>query len=65
MPCNIHHIERVLRVVIGMFVLSLAFWGPASAWAYLGLIPLVTGLAGYCPPYALLGINTCKSKTNA
>jgi len=65
MPCNIHLIERVLRVFIGAFVVSLAFWGPSSAWAYLGLIPLVTGLVGYCPPYAMLGINTCKSSTKS
>ena len=62
MPCNIHSVERVLRVVIGTFILSLAFWGPVSAWGYLGLVPLLTGILGYCPPYALLGINTCKVK---
>jgi hypothetical protein len=65
MPCNIHPIERVLRVLIGAFAVSLAFWGPESVWAYLGLVPLITGVVGYCPPYGLLGINTCKNRTKA
>ncbi len=58
-PHNEHTVDRVLRVIIGLAVLSLAFVGPKSAWGYLGLIPLVTGLIGSCPLYALLGWSTC------
>jgi hypothetical protein len=58
MTKNIGKVERILRVVIGLGILSLAFVGPRSPWAYLGLVPLLTGLAGWCPPYALLGIGT-------
>ncbi len=57
---NIHQIERVLRVVVGSFLLSLIFWGPETAWGFLGLIPFTTGLMGYCPAYSLFGISTCK-----
>jgi hypothetical protein len=60
MKKNVHSIERVIRIVVGLFVTSLAFWGPMSPWAYLGLIPLLTGVIGWCPPYAMLGISTCK-----
>ena len=60
MKQNIGNAERVVRVLLGVGIMSLAFWGPESAWAFLGLIPLVTGLVGWCPPYALLGISTCK-----
>jgi len=60
MTKNIHPIERVIRVVGGLFVASLAFWGPANLWFLLGLIPVATGLSGWCPPYQLLGINTCR-----
>ncbi len=56
MKKNLGRIERMIRVVAGLVVLSLAFVGPRSPWAYLGLLPLVTGLVGWCPPYALLGI---------
>lgn len=60
MTQNIHKYERVARIVLGAFLTSMIFWGPASPWFLLGLIPLATGLTGWCPPYALLGINTCK-----
>lgn len=59
MTKNIHPVERVVRVVLGAFLVSLAFWGPASPWFLLGAIPLATGLIGWCPPYAVFGINTC------
>ena len=61
MKANIHPVERVLRVVVGAGVASLAFWGPHNPWFLLGLIPFGTGLVGWCPPYALLGISTAKS----
>lgn len=63
MKTNEGRLDRILRVVFGLAVLSLAFVGPQTPWAYLGLIPLVTGLVGFCPVYALLGINTCGRRT--
>lgn len=60
MTQNIHSIERKVRIVLGVILISLAFVGPANLWFLLGIIPLLTGLVGWCPPYALLGINTCK-----
>lgn len=60
MTKNIHNIEGAVRVVIGLIIVSHVFIGPQSNWGWLGLIPLATGLSGWCPPYALLGINTCK-----
>ena len=62
MKKNIHSIERVVRVVAGLALMSLAFWGPSQSWFLLGIIPVATGLIGWCPPYALLGISTCKIK---
>ncbi|MFO0490197.1 MAG: DUF2892 domain-containing protein, partial [Curvibacter sp.] len=41
---------------------ALAATGTVGWWGWLGVIPLVTGLIGWCPPYALLGINTCRTK---
>jgi hypothetical protein len=61
MKKNIGSTERIIRVVVGAVVLSLAFWGPRSPWAYLGLLPVITGLIGYCPPYAWLGISTIRA----
>jgi hypothetical protein len=62
MKPNIGKTERVVRVVLGLGILSLAFVGPASAWGYLGLAPVVTGLVGWCPPYMLIGIDTRTAK---
>lgn len=59
MKKNVHQVERVIRIVGGAGLTSLAFWGPTNQWFLLGLIPLATGLLGWCPPYALLGISTC------
>lgn len=50
--------ERCARVVFGLGVVSLLFWGPKKLWALLGLIPLSTGLSGWCPLYSALGIST-------
>lgn len=62
MTKNVHPVERVVRVVVGLILVSLAFIGPANPWFLLGLIPISTGLMGWCPPYTLLGINTCPRK---
>lgn len=59
---NIHPIERALRVVVGLGLISLAFWGPQQVWFLLGIVPVLTGLIGWCPPYTLFGINTCNLK---
>ncbi len=59
MKINEGTLDRALRVIVGIAVLALAFVGPKTAWGYLGLIPLLTGLVGMCPLYAVLGMNTC------
>jgi hypothetical protein len=60
MKQNIHNVERVIRVVLGLIIFSLVFVGPKSLWGLIGIMPIVTGLIGWCPPYQLLGISTCK-----
>lgn len=52
-------LDRVVRVVLGILVLSLVFIGPKSLLGLLGLIPIVTGLVGFCPLYRLIGLSTC------
>lgn len=58
LPMNEGVVDRLVRVVVGLAVLSLAFVGPQSAWGFLGLVPLATGILGSCPAYTLLGIST-------
>ena len=62
LPKNEASFDRVIRVVLGVVALSLVFVGPHTAWGWLGLIPLLTGLIGSCPVYTVLGIGTCEVK---
>jgi len=59
---NVGNIDRILRVIVGAVVVSLVFVGPQTAWGWLGLVPLVTGIVGTCPAYSLFGLNTCGVK---
>lgn len=55
-------VDRGLRVVVGLSLLSLTVVGPQTLWGLVGLVPLLTGTVGFCPLYRLLGINTCADK---
>lgn len=57
-PLNVHPLERVVRIFVGLGLLALAFVGPKSPLGYLGLFPLLTGLVGTCPLYTLFGVST-------
>ncbi len=61
MKINEGGIDRTLRIIVGIALIALVFVGPKTPWGWIGLIPLITGLVGICPLYAILGINTCKS----
>jgi hypothetical protein len=60
--CNVGGVDRVVRIVAGLGILSLAFVGPQTPWGYVGLVVLATGLIGWCPAYVPFGIKTCKTK---
>ena len=62
MKSNVGGIDRILRIVIGAVLVALAARGQVGVWGWIGLLPLATGLIGWCPPYSLLGINTCKNR---
>jgi hypothetical protein len=62
MKTNIGSIERGVRVVGGLVLIALAATGTVGWWGWLGAVPLATGLIGWCPPYAMLGISTCKTR---
>lgn len=59
MTRNKGNVDRALRVIVGLVLIALVFVGPKTPWGWVGLVPLITGLVGMCPIYALLGINTC------
>ncbi len=53
-------VDRLFRVALGVALLALAFGHPRTAWGWIGLAPLATGLVGFCPLYRLFGITTCQ-----
>lgn len=66
LPKNEHNIERVIRIVLGVGLLSLLAVGPIPGWGLAGLIgivPIATGALGSCPLYTLFGVSTCPIKT--
>lgn len=65
MKMNVGGIDKSIRIIIGVALISLVFVGPQSPWGWIGLIPLATGLMGWCPLYPLLGLNTTHKDTSA
>ena len=59
MTRNVGDIDKGLRIVAGLVLLALGWFGPLGWWGLIGLVPLATGLIGICPVYSLLGMNTC------
>ena len=53
-------LDRTLRILLGIALISTVFVGPHTFWGLAGMVPLATGLIGFCPLYRLVGINTCR-----
>lgn len=59
---NVNTTDRIIRVMLGLVVLSLAFVGPQTPWAYAGIILIVTGFVRFCPLYRIVGVSSCKRR---
>ena len=59
MKANVGGFDKWARIVVGVLLIG---WELADGpvWAWVGVVPLVTGLFNFCPLYGLLGVNTCK-----
>ncbi len=62
---NVGSIDRVIRVIVGVVLISLVFVGPMTPWGWIGIVPLLTGLYGSCLMYSLLGIKTSPANTES
>ncbi len=60
---NVGNIDRVLRLILGVGLLAIVFVGPRTPWGWIGLVPLLSSVVGFCPLYSLLGIRTCPKKS--
>jgi hypothetical protein len=54
---NVGNLDRAIRIVVGVALILYASTG-GSAWAYVGIVPLLTGLFRYCPAYSLFKCKT-------
>ncbi|MEE9331959.1 MAG: DUF2892 domain-containing protein [Methylophilaceae bacterium] len=62
MKKNVGGADRALRIIIGMALIAWVLFASGPTWAWIGILPLATGLFNFCPAYRLLGINSCKTK---
>lgn len=62
MKTNVGSIDKIVRIVAGLVLLALAVMGIGAPWTWIGIVPLATGLLGWCPAYTLFGMNTCPLK---
>jgi len=60
MKANVGNVDRIIRIALGLALLAWAATG-GPVWAWIGVVPLATGLFKFCPVYTLLGFNTCRS----
>lgn len=58
MKTNVGGIDKILRILAGIALIAWALLG-GPLWAWIGVVPLATGLMGWCPAYSLFGMNTC------
>ena len=64
MKTNVGGIVKILRIIVGIVLITLAVTGMIGVWGWIGVVPLLTGLFGTCPLYSMLGMNTCPMKKN-
>lgn len=62
MKINEGSLDRGIRIIVGLALIGLTLAGTIGVWGWIGVLPLITGVVGWCPGYALLGINSCRTR---
>ena len=62
MKQNVGGLDRIVRIIAGLIIIALVFVGPKTAWGWLGLLPLATGIFNFCPAYTVLKLSTVGKK---
>ena len=62
MQANVGSTDRVIRILIGLGLISATLLGFIGWWGWIGVIPLATGIFRVCPAYLTFGLSTCRAK---
>lgn len=62
MTANVGMLDKWIRIALGLGLMIWAATG-GPVWAWIGIVPLLTGLFRFCPLYRLLGINSCGARS--
>lgn len=62
MKANVGGVDKLLRIVVGVALIAWAAMG-GPVWAWIGVVPLLTGVFNFCPLYAALGMSTCRPRS--
>ena len=62
---NVGTIDRVVRVVVGLALIGATLLGYIGLWGWIGVVPVATGLFGFCPAYLPFGLSTCSPQRPA
>lgn len=62
MKTNVGGLDKWARILVGALLVGLALTGAIGVWGWIGLVPVLTGVFGYCPAYSLIGLSTCPMK---
>jgi hypothetical protein len=63
MKLNMGSADRIIRLIVGLFLISLIFWGPKTYWGLIGVILVLTAFVGFCPLYVPFKLSTRKKKS--
>ncbi|MGB8737039.1 MAG: DUF2892 domain-containing protein [Rhodomicrobium sp.] len=58
---NVGTVDRILRIVVGAALIGYAVYEPSAYWGWIGVVPVLTALVGWCPAYRLIGVKTCSA----
>lgn len=64
MEANVGGVDRIVRIVVGLALIGWVLLGTTDTrwWGLVGIVPLATGILGWCPAYLPFGFKTCRTR---
>lgn len=61
LTANVGNADRIVRLILGLALIAMTLTGTIGLWGWIGVVPLATSFAKFCPAYAIFGIRTCRT----